>query len=606
MALSDILGKNITTAHPNSRVALALSRQGVPLTSELTRIVNLPRRKFNLSAYPDASVLYAKSACTRKGCQYCASGSPTLRPIQSAMIIEAAQNNGAFLAVGVGQGKTLASFLMHEALNAQVTVLLVPPALRDKTLAIDLPELALHFKLPNVYRAEDFKKGQPGVYVLGYSEISATDASDLLTKIQPDLIVADEVQNLRIPKSARTRRFLRFMRKNPCKFVAMTGTPVARSIMDFAHLIEFCLGKNSPLPVDWPSLSAWADAIDNEGKEGAMGIGALSMLLEDGESARSGFQRRFKDTHGVIVTEESSIDIPVEIREFMLAPDATCMASLQKLESDWAWDGVEYTGALDISRLQRQITCGYYYKEVWPNGIRDTEYLEKRNAWSRAIRQRLSHQNRVNQDSPALLEALAEAGSWTPVEWVDWLGVRDRPAPGRESVEISHWLIEHAMAWIAFMGQQNTPGIIWCSSPVIGRWLESRGVKYYGQGDDETLNADADQALRKLQSNGEKPRTVACSVQAHGTGKNLQAWSSNLVLYPMSLGAIWEQTIGRTHRPGQIADKVTVDIILASTGAIRAWAQAIEDAALIEETTSLPQKLKAAEWKESDDRLQQS
>lgn len=603
--LSERMGLNKTSVHPNSRVAAALAVAGVPKTSELLRILNMPRRKFDLASYPDASVLYAKSACSRKGCQYCLSGSPTLRPIQSAMIVEAAQNNGLFAAVGVGQGKTLASFLMHDALQATKTILLVPPALRDKTLETDLPELALHFKLPNIYRAEDWDKDQTltGVFVLGYSEISQTSASDLLDRMKPDLIVADEVQSLRITKSARTRRFLRFMRKNPCKFIAMTGTPVSRSILDFAHLIELCLGKNSPVPIDWPSKSAWADAIDNEGKDGATGIGALSMLCEDGETARSGFQRRFKETHGVIVTEESAISIPIEIREFMLAPDATCMASLQKLEADWAWNEVEYTNALDISRLQRQITCGYYYKEVWPSGIRDTEYLDKRNAWQRAIRQRLAHQNRVNQDSPALLEALAEAGSWTPVEYVDWQGVKDRQAPGKEPVEISQWLIEHAMIWKQTMNCAGTPGIIWCNSPVLGRWLEARGIKYYGEGDDHALDSEADQALRSLQANGIQPKTIACSVQAHGTGKNLQAWSTNLFLYPMSLGATWEQTLGRTHRPGQLAEKVTADIILASTGAINAWKVALEDAQRIEETTGQPQKLSHAIWCEPDSRL---
>lgn len=586
LALSDLLGAS-AIAHPNSRVAQALSRQGVPKSFELTRVISLPRRKFNLAAYPDASVLYAGSACGRIGCQYCLSGAPTLKPIQSAMIIEAAQNNGAFLAVGVGQGKTLASFLMHDALQAKLTVLLVPPALRDKTLEFDLPELTKHFKLPSVYRAEDFEPGKSGVYVLGYSEISQTNASDLLDRIRPDLIVADEVQSLRHKKSARTRRFLRFMRKNPCRFVAMTGSPIARSILDFAHLIELCLGKNSPVPCDYSSLSAWADAIDNEGQPDAMGIGALSMLCEDGETARSGFQRRFKETHGVIVTEESAVSIPLEIREYPVIPSQAVLTALAKLEQEWAWDGEEFTNALDISRLQRQLAQGYFWRAVWPGGIPDREWIEKRNAWQRAIRQRLSHQNRVGQDSPALLEAMAEAGSWTCQEWADWLTVRDRPEPKRQWVEVSQYLIDLAMVWVA----STQAGIIWVNTPVLGRWLEARGIKYYGEGQDKELNAHAETSLHALQSNRQAPITIACSVQAHGTGKNLQAWRNNLFLFPMSQGPLFEQAIGRTHRPGQLHALVCADVLLPSLGAINAWAQANLDALMAYETAGLPQKL---------------
>lgn len=591
--LSERLGANVTTVHPNSRIAKALASAGVSKTPELGRILGVPRRVFDASAYPDASILYAKGPCSRRGCQYCASGSPSLRPLQSAMIIEAAQNSGLFAAAGVGSGKTLASFLMHDALEAQRTILLVPANLRDKTLAVDLPDLQKHFKLPPVYRAEDYDTngGSPGVYVLGYSEISQTDASDLIEKIRPDLIVCDEVQNLRNPKAARTRRFLRFMRVNSCKFVAMTGTVVNRSILDFAHLIELALGKNSPVPVDYPSRVQWADAIDNEGKPGATGVGALSLLCEDHESAREGFQRRFCETPGVIVTTEASISTPIKIRELVIKPPAVILAALEKLAGEWEWDGEEYTGALDISRLNRQITQGFFYRAIWPGGIPDREYTDKRRGWARAIRARLSHQNRSGQDSPALLEAMAERGEWTPEEWVDWVGVRDRLEPKREPVIVSEWLADYAVTWI-----KNRTGIIWVSSPVIGELLAKRGIPYYGEGMDAELNALAEKCLHAAQAGDYSSiPTIACSIQAHGTGKNLQAWSRNLVLYPMAQGAGWEQLIGRTHRPGQLAPCVDFDIVLASVSACNAMAQAYEDSLFIAETIGQPQRLQLAE-----------
>lgn len=586
-SLSEILGVNSTTAHPNSRVAEALKRAGVPRTAELLRVINLPRRVFDAASYPDSSILYAKPACEVRECRYCLAGGPKLRPIQNALIIEASQNAGAFAAIGVGGGKTLPSFLLHDAMEARVTVLLVPPSLRDKTLNVDLPQLQKHFKLPAVYRAEDWEKDKPGVYVLGYSEISQKDNSDLLEKIRPDLVVADEVQNLKHKTSARTRRFLRYMRKNPCKFVAMTGSPISKSILDMAHLLELALGKGSPVPVDYPTLSSMADAIDREGQEGATGIGALALMMNDGESAREAFQKRFWQTPGVIVTDEASCDLPIEIREIPVAPPDEVTKALADLETKWAWDGEEYDKTLDIARLQRQLTQGYFYRAIWPNDLPDREYIEKKNAWKRAVRERLTHSNRAGQDSPALLEALAEAGSWTPPEWIDWLGVRDRPEPGRVPIEVSRYLVGLTWGWLNKLGE---PGIIWVSSPVVGAWLQESGIPYYGEGQDAELNKLADECLQGIQ----KPHPIACSVQAHGTGKNLQAWSHNLVLYPQSQGALWEQVIGRTHRPGQLADKVTVDVILASVSACGAMQTAWDDAARIEETIGQKQRLQLA------------
>ncbi len=575
--LSEILGSS--SAHPNSRIALALATAGVAKTSELMRVVGLPRRQFDASTYPDTSILYARKSCGNNTCQYCKNGNPALKPIQSAMIIEAAQNSGGFFNVGIGQGKTLASFLCHDAIGANRTVLLVPSQLKSKTLEYDLPALQTHFKLPDIFEAKDFS-GQSGVFVIAYEELSDSKASDLLDKIKPDLIVADEAHKLRHKDSARTRRFLRFCRKNPCKFVAMTGSAMGKSILDFAHLIELALGKNSPVPADYPSLTQWVDCIDKENTA----VGALALMLDDGESPREGFSRRFRETPGVISTTESSAGMPIELRVFKPKAPASVLAALGALERDWAWDGEEYDQTLEIVRLERQLTQGFFYRAVWPGGIADREWTEKRNAWRRAVRARLSRTNRVGADSPALLEALAEAGEWATQEWVDWLAVRDRPEPGREAVEISRWMIDLVHNWRI---SSSEPGIIWVDSPVIGEWIKQAGVPFYGEGEDDAVNSLAANCL----SGQIKPMTIALSARAHGTGKNLQAWARNLVLFPMAGNDAWEQLIGRTHRPGQIADAVELDVILGSPAAERAWGNALDAAKQVEETMHQAQRL---------------
>ena len=84
---------------------------------------------------------------------------------------------------------------------------------------------------------------------------------------------------------------------------------------------------------------------------------------------------------------------------------------------------------------------------------------------------------------------------------------------------------------------------------------------------------------------------VIASISAHSEGRNLQKWHQNLVISCPPSGATWEQLIGRTHRDGQLAQKVTFDILLACDEQEKGFKQAILDARYIEDMTGQPQKL---------------
>lgn len=589
--LSELLGANASTAHHSSKVADALRRAGVPDSAELRRVLALPRRQLDIEPqvvrYPDpvsgtwtfdCTPFYARltEPCDDSRCAYCADGPPRLRGVQSAILTEAAQANGGLFNVGVGQGKTLASILLHSAMQARRTVLTVPPNLRAQLLDDDEPILRRHFRLPPIYApSRGDQIGPDGVYVVGYSELSQTNASDLLDKIRPDLIVSDEAQNLRHKTSARTRRFLRYMRANQCRLVVLSGTLFDESILDFAHLSEFSLRKSSPVPNNYADLVAWADAIDNAGELGHTEPGALQLFCEQGESVRQGFQRRLLDTPGVISTTELSCAVPLEIRLIDMQPPQEIQDALATLRKTWAWDEQEYMLAIDISRIARTLAQGYFYRQIWPNGERDQEWLDARNAWHRAIRERLARTNQVGHDSPALLVAAAERGDWTPREWWEWQAVADREPPSREAVELSRWLVEHAAQWAA----AGPAGIVWVDGPVVGQWLADAGIPYYGEGSDsELLRADP-------------TRTIACSMRAHGTGKNLFSWSRNLILRVSGSGLFNEQLLGRTHRPGQRAERVRADFLITCPEARLAWEGALVKARRIQETMRQPQRL---------------
>ena len=95
----------------------------------------------------------------------------------------------------------------------------------------------------------------------------------------------------------------------------------------------------------------------------------------------------------------------------------------------------------------------------------------------------------------------------------------------------------------------------------------------------------------------ETPRNLALSIRSNGVGKNLQAWSEQVVMSPPSSGSAWEQLLGRTHRAGQEADLVSVRVLQVYETQRTAFASARTDARYIEETTGNIQKLNFCNWR---------
>jgi hypothetical protein len=80
-------------------------------------------------------------------------------------------------------------------------------------------------------------------------------------------------------------------------------------------------------------------------------------------------------------------------------------------------------------------------------------------------------------------------------------------------------------------------------------------------------------------------------VRAHGTGKNLQRFWLNWFPNPMTDGAAWEQTLARTHRPGQRAEEVVAEVYRHTEENRAAVDTAIMRARYIRDTMGGDQKL---------------
>src|SRR5690606_14946270 len=80
-----------------------------------------------------------------------------------------------------------------------------------------------------------------------------------------------EADHLGNERSARTRRIMRYVQDHRPVGVCMSGTITSKSIKDYYHLIKWCLGDYSPLPLSEHIASEWAALIDSGAQGGASG-----------------------------------------------------------------------------------------------------------------------------------------------------------------------------------------------------------------------------------------------------------------------------------------------------------------------------------------------
>lgn len=559
------------------------SSYGVPFSPEFRRIRDLPRRALDFGNIPDLTPLFIRDPSPCQGCFLCAKGPPKLFPLQSAALLEAEAAGGLFAPLPVGSGKTLISLLLPEALQSERAVIIIPPQLKRQLLDFDIRLFDKHFKIPF-----DRIAG-----IVSYSELSSPRQRGLLDGLAPDHIILDEAHSLRNPYAVRTERFKDYLLRHPeCEVSAMSGTMTKFSIKDYAHLMTWALKDSAPIPSKWSVLRDWAEALDVPEFGDTKPPGVLLDLCTSSETPREGYGRRMRETSGVVSPNMKSIDCGLVYNS--LRPKVPGVISQKLIELDKTWElGEEvYTEALAVARAQRQISLGFYYVWDWPDGVIDREWLDARRDWTKEVREFLHKGYDPRLDSPSLLAHAARkspcsecskravcdtCGKWQSLTWAAWAEVKDRPTPPTKAIWLDDFVIREVTKWA------EEGGIIWTSHTTVGHAIsKALGLPFFGPGSDHDL----------LEACKDPPKTLIASVHVHKQGKNLQyAWNRNLIVYPFSNGITWEQCIGRTHRTGQKADEVTVDVF-THTAPLRAnWARALVSANYVQETYQTPQKL---------------
>ncbi len=532
-----------------------------------------------------------------------------LRPAQAAALCEAAWHRSALVVVPVGGGKSWMAALFacleipswaDEASWPQIQcerpVLLMPPGPKAEML---------HDVLPALRRAYAV---HPRLQVVTYGELQQPDAHDKLLKMRPDLVIADEVQMLKNPQSARTKRVAAVLSADPSvPFVGLTATLSDGSLRDFALPARWthppsrgsfagrwspaegaAFADDCPLPYAWPELEEWADALDAVvPPDRYCAPGVLRRFCEPGEDHKSGFGRRVGDTAGVVLVPHESVDVPLEIRA--VGTDLTAPKSVrdvcEELERSWTIDGEDVPDALAMARKKRELAMGFRYKWVWPGGSPDLDWLRARNEWSRMVRHVVQH-FKTGLDSELRVRTAVKAGK-LPVSvqgaaahaLSEWESASERPGPDTVAVWLSEFVVELAAEWAS-----SAPGLVWCEHDAVLKKLDEYNACFLA------LGAGKDEELRQCSKSWGGAVSLTLSRPAHGTGKNLQAWSRNLVLSPSPSGKAWEQMIGRTHRAGQ-KNPVTVDVLMHCDIAKESMRKAVEKARTVEKTLRAPQKL---------------
>jgi hypothetical protein len=543
------------------------------------------------------------------------------RPIQ-AEILEVAYRQsrkswpaGLLGLVGVGAGKTLSFFLIPQVYEARRPLLLLPAdmisggnleaAWHEWTQEYDL--LPMHIVkgglVPNLSKRT--------MFVMSYAQLSQPTGTDVLRRMAPDLILADEAHKLGAATSARTKRFMRYMKAVPgTRFVPMSGTMTGKSLKDYWHLAYLALRDESFLPEDTSDLDRWCGVLDADTTANTLdrflldplvtwarkqaGAAALDVLAGEDE-VRQAYNYRMVTCPGVVATTSPSCDSRLvltgwsniafadESETEMTVPDAMRHLS----NNDELPNGLIMEDALSKARAMQQLSMGFYYYWDWPldkdgQPIVDVDYVEAKRGYDGAIRQYLKSYSREGCDSPMLVDqyvrqrvAAGKPVSPDLVYWQEqWDEQKKKPEPPTKARWLDFSVIIEAVAW-----SRKHEGFVWFDSRAVGEALQAFGLPTFWEGMPDPKHH----------------RRAALSLNVFNKGKNLQPWDNQLFMQVPSDAKLWEQALGRTHRAGQTSPVVRATIMQHTWVLRKSWRKSLERATYIQATTGQLQRLCFAE-----------
>jgi hypothetical protein len=451
---------------------------------------------------------------------------------------------------------------------------LLPASLIEKTER-ERKELSKDWHLPANLR------------IYSYEMLGREQSATFLDFMRPDFLILDEGHRAKNKRAGVTRRLVRYLRAHPeTKVLVMSGTVLKRSIKDFAHLLTWTHKDGAPIPLEDSELEEWSLCLDEKiNPLQRVHPGALLTLAAPGDqgrnalqTARKAFHRRLVETPGIVSSAGDQVSCSLYLRGHVVEGNGETDRHFKTLRELWETpDGWALTQAVDVWRHSRELALGFHY--VW-DPRPPQPWLNARRAWAKFVRDTLAHSRSL--DTELQVANACRAGKLPRGEWDWWDGIRATFQINPKAIWHDRAALDWAAAWL-----EKEKGIAWCDHTFFARELSRlTGVPYYGpQGKD----------LEGNPIESAKGRPAIASVAANATGRNLQAWSKNLITSCPPSADTWEQLLGRTHRDGQEADQVEVDVIFSCLEHVEAWERALADARMAQDMLGQPQKLLLAD-----------
>lgn len=604
--------------------------------SEITRICNIPIAvPLDADEIEAVNKLHIKPKAYAEGFRF--------KKVQAEAIHAFAEHGAMFGPIEVGGGKELICLRcvgIAAENGVQRIMLCTPPNVVIQLVEHDIAWARHRVPLGCTFynmnglsptKRRELSGGRRGCWIVPYSLLSTEDTSEMLERIRPEVIILNEAHNLKHRDAARTRRILTYCRQYRPRLVVVSGTASSKSIKEIAHLLMFCLGPNSPTPHDAQIVNDWAAVIDSEQvTEGfhsdRTASGPLRPLINwanrnfpgvqrpyDVQGFRWAFRDRFLTTPGLISSPADALGTSLVIEnEKVVSPTPKLKELQEQLEDLWVTPGGdEIEFAMQKWKWATELSAGFYNDLRWPDPAkcnpdhlrRSQDHHKLQQIYHKELRGWFqSRPHKPGLDTPMLIGAdMARHGDHNvgPTLYEAWSAMKSADFPERIErdsvpVRVCDYKLRAALAW---MKRQKTGGIVWVHHQEIGVWLHELAT---AAGLPSVHCPAGDAANRFLTAEGAPERCAGkfliCSTMAHGEGKNLQFLVDQLFVQMPINEAKAQQAIGRTHRTGQLADSVTVTLLISNTTDEMHLAGCLNDAIYVYETTQSTRKVLIASW----------
>lgn len=559
------------------------------------------------------------------------------------------QFGGLFGAIGVGWGKTLLTAAIANTAYTERKidriVLIVPSNVYTQLSAVDLAwirariSLSVPFHLMGHRTAEKrramFLSGYRGCYILTYSLLSTTDATEMLQAIRPGLVILDEAHNVKHRRAARTRRLFHYLDDTApeAELVALSGTITAKGIEDYHHILRRALGNNCPLPLGVRLASEWgfvlnSGALPSEAQavefmplvHWARGTHPEGYYTADVSGFRNAYALRFSTAPGVVSTGDSEIGCSLVLSNQPVPEHEECAGweelkiLMDRVETMWLTPGddeIEY--AVHAFKWLYELSAGFYNELYWPTPTQlakqrgcsedqaaqsideAKEHHKAQQLYAQGLRAWLKAHHVANCDTPMLVARNMSLHGPKTVgkDLYDlWRVAKDLETPGMaerwsRAIRICPYKIDEAVSWAKDL-PRGKGGIIWVHHIEMGEWcydaLIDAGV--------DALHCPAgEQHNRAIIDPAHAHRVVVAGLDAHGEGKNLQHFEHMFYLQWPRRAVKAEQSLGRVHRNGQRADEVEARLCNTLEFDYLVFAACLQDALYIHQTTRVRQKV---------------